>query len=81
MDRRGWWPGMRRYAHRWLLVVPFLWQIAAVPFVNDIAWRPMSLPFPMVWQMAGILVASAMIAIVFHLDERLEADTNEDPER
>ena len=61
-------PPRRRY--RWLLVLPFIWQIAFVPLVNDIAWRPFGLPFPMVWQMAGILLASAVIAIVHHLDKR-----------
>ncbi|WP_448502849.1 DUF3311 domain-containing protein [Sphingomonas sp.] len=62
-------PVRRRRAYRWLLLIPFLWQVGAVPLVNDVAWRPFSLPFPMVWQMAGILVTSAIIAIVFALDK------------
>jgi hypothetical protein len=66
------------YLHRWLLLLPFLWQVGAVPLVNDIAWRPASLPFPMVWQMLGILFTTAIIAIVFHLDERVEKATGED---
>lgn len=56
--------------HRWLLLIPFLWQIGAVPLVNDVAWRPFSLPFPMVWQMTGILVTSAIIAFIFAIDRR-----------
>lgn len=63
---------VRRYAHRWLLVIPFIWQIGLAPFVNTQAIRVFSLPAPMVWQMCGILVATVMIAIVFRLDERLE---------
>lgn len=62
----------RRYAHRWLLVIPFIWQVGLVPVVNTDAIRVFSLPFPMVWQMTGILVTSTLIAIVFRLDERLE---------
>jgi len=62
----------RSLAHRWLLLVPFLWQVAMVPFVNDVAWRPFSLPFPMVWQMVGIVVTSIVIAIVFTIDKRQE---------
>ncbi|PEQ13579.1 hypothetical protein B2G71_04410 [Novosphingobium sp. PC22D] len=62
----------RRYRHRWLLLLPFLWQVGAVPLVNDIAWRPFSLPFPMVWQMLGILFTTAIIAVVFALDEKAE---------
>jgi hypothetical protein len=67
-------PGRRGHGHRWLLILPFLGQIGMVPFVNDIAWRPWSLPFPMVWQMMGIVLASIVIAIVFHLDRRIEPD-------
>ena len=56
--------------HRWLLLIPFLWQIGGIPLVNDVAWRPFSLPFPMVWQMAGIVVTSAIIAIIFSIDRK-----------
>lgn len=62
---------MRR--HRLLLLVPFIWQIGCVPLVNDVAMRPFGLPFPMVWQMAGVLIASVCIALVRHLDIRVEA--------
>ncbi|MES2496096.1 MAG: DUF3311 domain-containing protein [Pseudomonadota bacterium] len=65
------------YAHRWLLLIPFLWQIGAVPFVNDIAWRPLALPFPMMWQLVGIVITTIVIAIVFRLDERREAAAGE----
>lgn len=64
--------GLNRYRHRWLLVLPFVWQIAMVPLVNDVAWRPLGLPFPMVWQMAGIVFASVIIAIVHAIDKRVE---------
>ena len=67
-----------RYSHRWLLALPFLWQIGGVPLVNDIAWRPFSLPFPMVWQLFGILFTTLIIAIVFRLDERVEANDDDD---
>jgi hypothetical protein len=56
--------------HRWLLVLPFLWQIGLVPAVNDIAWRPFGLPFPLVWQLAGVVFASLIIALVHALDQR-----------
>lgn len=64
-------PPSRR--HRWLLVLPFVWQIAMVPFVNDVAARPFGMPFPMAWQLAGIVFASLMIALVRHLDLRADA--------
>lgn len=64
----------RRYAHRWLLAVPFIWQIGLTPLVNTASVRVFSLPLPMVWQMAGILVATAVIGFVFWRDERIEKD-------
>lgn len=64
--------------HWWLLLLPFVWQVALAPFVNDIAWRPFGLPFPMVWQMAGIVFTSTLIAIVFRIDNRIDAEI-EDP--
>lgn len=63
--------------HRWLLVIPFLWQVGMVPLVNDIQWRPLALPFPMVWQMAGIILTSVIIAIVFSIDERIDPESSE----
>jgi len=60
----------RRRLHRWLLLTPFVWQAGLAPLVNDIALRPFGLPFPMAWQMAGVVLTSAVIAIVFRLDRR-----------
>ncbi|MBB5686869.1 DUF3311 domain-containing protein [Sphingobium boeckii] len=65
--------------HRWLLIIPFLWQVGMVPLVNDIQWRPLSLPFPMVWQMMGIILTSIVIAIVFRIDERIDPEIDEAP--
>lgn len=57
-----------RLQHRWLLILPFIWQAALAPLVNDVAYRLLNLPFPMVWQMAGIVLASIVIGMVFRLD-------------
>jgi hypothetical protein len=43
-----------------------------VPFFNSASVRVFSLPLPMVWQMAGILVATGIIAFVFRTDQRIE---------
>ena len=67
-------PPPRHRWHRLLLLLPFAWQIGMVPLVNDIAWRPFAMPFPMVWQMAGVVVASLCIAIVHGLDKRAGID-------
>ncbi len=53
--------------------MPFVWQVAMVPLVNDVEWRPLGLPFPMMWQLIGIVVAAAVIAIVHALDKKVES--------
>jgi len=63
----------RRTAHRWLLLVPFAWQVALIPVVNDVPLRPFSLPFPMFWQMLGILVTTGVIGVVMSIDRRQDA--------
>ncbi len=55
--------------HRLALLLPFVWQLALAWIANGVAWRPFGLPFQMVWQMLGVLVASAAIAWVFARDE------------
>lgn len=59
--------------YRWCLLVPFLWQAALAPWSNGVAWRPFGLPFPMVWQMAGIVVTSAVLWAVYRLDATADA--------
>lgn len=57
-----------RRTYRWLLAVPFIWQAGLAPVINGVAWAPFGLPFPMLWQMVGIVLTSALIAVVFRLD-------------
>jgi len=59
--------------------VPFVWQVGLVPVVNDVDLAPLHIPFPMVWQLLGIVVTSVVVAVVFRLDrgagvEREEAE-------
>lgn len=67
--------GTRMY--RGLLVLPFVWQVGAVPLVNDVAWAPWGLPFPMLWQMTGVVFASLVFALVFLLDRRHGVEAEE----
>jgi len=60
----------RPTGHRWLLLVPFAWQVGLAPLVNDVAARPFGLPFPIAWQMAGILLTSVVIGLVYAIDRR-----------
>lgn len=65
-------PRAPRRTYRWLLLLPFAWQVGGAPLVNDVALRPFSLPFPMAWQMAGIVLATLIIALVYRLDRRTD---------
>lgn len=61
----------------WLLCLPFIWQLAAVPWANGIHYTPLGLPFPMVWQMLGVVFYSGVFAFIFHLDRRAGVEEEE----
>ncbi|PMY70796.1 MULTISPECIES: DUF3311 domain-containing protein [Pseudomonas] len=63
--------------HLWMLCLPFLWQVAAVPWANTIDYTPLGLPFPMVWQMLGVIFSSVVFAVIFHLDRRAGVEDEE----
>lgn len=65
-------PGLKRADL--LLLLPFVWQLGFASWANDVAWRPLGLPFGMVWQMAGIVFATAVLALRFALDRGKLAD-------
>jgi hypothetical protein len=56
--------------HRLLLLLPFVWQLALAPLINDVVVPGLPVPFPMLWQMIGVVLTSALIAIVFSIDRR-----------
>jgi hypothetical protein len=66
-------PAPVRRLHRWLLLLPFGWQVALAPWANGVQARPFELPFPMAWQMGGIVFTTLVIALVFALDKRADA--------
>jgi len=70
-------PRSGRRWHRLVLLLPFLWQLGFAGIANQIVWRPLGLPFQMLWQMAGVLVASAAIAWVYRRDAALARDGEE----
>ena len=71
-------PAPPRRTHRWLLVLPFVWQVGLAPWSNGVELRPFHLPFPMAWQMAGIVFTTLVIALVFLLDRRADAAEGRD---
>ena len=73
-------PGTVRRGHRWLLLLPFVWQLGLAPWANGVQARPFALPFLMVWEMAGIVLTTLVIAGVFTLDRRSERPSELPPE-
>lgn len=60
----------RRRWHWLLLLVPFVWCIAAVPLVNRIEFVFGSVPFLLVWMTAGTIVGSGCVGVVYLIDRR-----------
>jgi hypothetical protein len=63
-----------------LLLLPFIWQLALAPWANQISWRPLSLPFGMAWQMAGIVFATIILALRYWIDVRPRAGDLDAPQ-
>ena len=66
-----------RRRHLWLLCLPFAWQLGFAPLANEVAFKPLGLPFPLVWQMAGVLLSTLVFALVFELDRRAGLEEEE----
>lgn len=62
----------RRRPYRLLLVVPYLWSVAAIPLVNSVHATPGGIPLLLWWALAGVLVTSACLGVVWRLDRTRE---------
>lgn len=62
---------MNRTRKHWLLLlIPYLWSVLVIPLVNHIRFEPFGVPFLEVWMIAGVLVSSICIAIVYQIDKK-----------
>ncbi|QSO50078.1 DUF3311 domain-containing protein [Alicyclobacillus mengziensis] len=52
------------------MLIPYLWSVLAIPLVNQIRVEPFGVPFLELWMMAGVLVSSVCVAIVYQIDKR-----------
>ena len=59
--------------HYTLFTLPFVWQLAMAPVVNGVIIRQLPIPFPMLWQMIGVVLSSAVIAVVYRIDRLNDA--------
>ncbi len=55
-----------------LTLIPFVWAIGMVPFVNRVQPIVLGLPFLAFWMAAVIYVAFLCIAGLYYIDKHLE---------
>ena len=64
----------RRRWYLLLLVVPYLWSVVAAARVGTIHALPGGVPLLLWWMLAGVVVTTVMLALVWRIDERRNAD-------
>lgn len=57
-----------------LTLIPFIWYLAAFPFVNKVTPFILGLPFLAFWLVAGVFITSGCIAAMRSYDDRNSAD-------
>ena len=55
-----------------LTIIPFIWSIGMIPFVNRAQPHIFGLPFLAAWLSCGIIVAFICLGIMYHLDRDKE---------
>jgi len=53
-----------------LTLIPFIWIIGMIPFVNKVHPIIMGLPFLAFWLTSGILVSFLCLLLIYKLDSR-----------
>lgn len=68
----------RRYL---LLAVPYLWSVLAAAGVGTVHVLPGGVPLLLWWMLAGVLVTSGTLALVWRIDNRHAARGGKEPGR
>jgi hypothetical protein len=58
-----------------LTLIPFLWTVGMIPFVNRVKPLVLGLPFLAFWLVAGIFVAFFCIAALYRIDSKHRQDS------
>ena len=53
-----------------LTLIPFVWTIGMIPFVNSVKPFVMGLPFLAFWLVAGVIVAFLCLKGIYAIDSR-----------
>jgi len=57
-----------------LTVIPFIWIVGMIPFVNKVHPIIMGLPFLAFWLVAGIFVTFACLKIIYRIDSHKDGE-------
>ena len=60
-----------------LTIIPFIWTIGMIPFVNRVKPIVLGLPFLAFWLVAGIFVAFACLLTIYNIDEKNDNDSSQ----
>jgi hypothetical protein len=58
-----------------LTLIPFIWTIGMIPFVNRVHPIILGLPFLAFWLVAGIFVAFACLLAIYNIDQKKDNDS------
>ena len=58
-----------------LTLIPFVWTIGMMPFVNKVKPIVFGLPFLAFWLVAGIFVAFACLMVLYRMDSKDENES------
>jgi len=58
-----------------LTLIPFIWTIGMIPFVNRVKPLVFGLPFLAFWLVAGIFVAFLCLSVVYRMDSKKRQDS------
>ncbi len=62
-------PAHRPRAYHWLAALPALCMLGGVPFANRVEPFVLGLPFLLFWILLWVVVTSAMMGLIYALDE------------
>lgn len=58
-----------------LTLIPFIWTIGMIPFVNRVKPLVLGLPFLAFWLVAGIFVAFFCLKVLYRMDSKDRQDS------
>lgn len=58
-----------------LTLIPFIWSVGMVPFINQVHPIILGLPFLAFWLICGIFIAFICLQIIYKMDTKHETES------